>query len=300
MPDTPAASRRVTKAVIPAAGLGTRFLPVTKAVPKEMLPVVDRPSIQYVVEEAVAAGLTDILVVTSRGKSPIEDHFDRAPELEAVLEQDGKLDLLADVRAPTDLAAIHYLRQGETKGLGHAVGVARHHVGDESFVVILGDDIMIDDAVLLRRMLEVHEREGGTVLALLEVPPDQISSYGSVAVEEVGDDVLRVHDLVEKPPADEAPSNLAVIGRYVFTPSIFDALDRIEPGVNGEYQLTDAMALLLESEPVFGRVFSEGRYDIGKVPGFLQANIELALARDDIGPDLAKYLAELVRTQGLS
>ncbi|HEY8217743.1 MAG TPA: UTP--glucose-1-phosphate uridylyltransferase GalU [Acidimicrobiia bacterium] len=296
----PAASRRVTKAVIPAAGLGTRFLPVTKAVPKEMLPVVDRPSIQYVVEEAVAAGLTDILVITSRGKGPIEDHFDRAPELEALLEQDGKLDLLAEVRAPTEMADVHYVRQGATLGLGHAIGVARDHVGDESFVVLLGDDIMIDDAALLCRMLEVHEREGGTVLALLEVPPDQISSYGSVAVEEVGDDVLRVHDLVEKPPADEAPSNLAVIGRYVFPPSIFDAIDRTSPGVNDEIQITDAIGVLLEKEPVHGVRFTEGRYDIGQKLDFLRANIEVALARDDLGPGLAALLRDIVDRHGLT
>jgi UTP--glucose-1-phosphate uridylyltransferase len=290
----------VTKAVIPAAGLGTRFLPVTKAVPKEMLPVVDRPSIQYVVEEAVAAGLSDILVITSRGKSPIEDHFDRAPELEAVLEKDGKLDLLAEVRAPTDLADVHFIRQGETKGLGHAIGVARHHVGDESFVVILGDDIMIDDAALLRRMLEVHEREGGTVLALLEVPPDQISAYGSVAVEEVGDDVMRVHELVEKPSPDEAPSNLAVIGRYVFPPSIFDAIDRTPPGVNDEIQITDAIGVLLEKEAVHGVRFTEGRYDIGQKLDFLRANIEVALARDDLGPGVAALLRDIVDRRGLA
>jgi UTP--glucose-1-phosphate uridylyltransferase len=289
----------VTKAVIPAAGLGTRFLPVTKAVPKEMLPVVDRPSIQYVVEEAVAAGLHDILVITSRSKSPIEDHFDRAPELEALLEQDGKLDLLADVRAPTDLADVHYIRQGETRGLGHAIGVARHHVGDESFVVILGDDIMVDDAALLRRMLEVHEREGGVVLALLEVPREQISAYGSVAVEEVGDDVLRVHELVEKPAPDEAPSNLAVIGRYVFPPSIFDAIDRTPPGVGDEIQITDAIGVLLEKEPVHGVRFTEGRYDIGQKLDFLRANIEVALARDDLGPGVAALLRDLVERHGL-
>jgi UTP--glucose-1-phosphate uridylyltransferase len=289
----------VTKAVIPAAGLGTRFLPVTKAVPKEMLPVVDRPSIQYVVEEAVAAGLRDILVITSRSKSPIEDHFDRAPELEALLEQDGKLDLLAEVRAPTDLADVHYIRQGETRGLGHAIGVARHHVGDESFVVILGDDIMVDDAALLRRMLEVHEREGGIVLALLEVPRDQISAYGSVAVEEVGDDVVRVHELVEKPAPEEAPSNLAVIGRYVFPPSIFDAIDRTPPGVGDDIQITDAIGVLLEKEPVHGVRFTEGRYDIGQKLDFLRANIEVALARDDLGPGVAALLRDLVDRHGL-
>jgi UTP--glucose-1-phosphate uridylyltransferase len=288
----------VTKAVIPAAGLGTRFLPVTKSQPKEMLPVVDKPSIQYVVEEAVAAGLRDILIITGRGKHAIEDHFDRNFELEHYLEQSGKLDQLDDVKAVNDMADIHYIRQRDPLGLGHAVNVAREHVGNEPFAVLLGDDIMVDDAQLLNSMLDVYERERASVLALLEVTPAEIASLGCAEVEMVNESLGRIVSLVEKPKPEAAPSNLAVIGRYVFTPSIFDALDRIEPGVNGEYQLTDAIALLLDSEPVYGRIFSEGRYDIGKVPGFLQANIELALARDDLAPDLAKYLGELVRARG--
>jgi UTP--glucose-1-phosphate uridylyltransferase len=288
----------VTKAVIPAAGLGTRFLPVTKSQPKEMLPVVDKPSIQYVVEEAVTAGLRDILIITGRGKHAIEDHFDRNFELEHYLEESGKLDQLEDVRVVNDMADIHYIRQRDPLGLGHAVNVAREHVGDEPFAVLLGDDIMVDNAQLLNSMLDVYEREHASVLALLEVTPAEIASLGCAEVEMVDDSLGRILSLVEKPKPEEAPSNLAVIGRYVFTPSIFDALDRIEPGVNGEYQLTDAIALLLGSEPVYGRIFSEGRYDIGKVMGFLQANLELALDRDDLGPDLAKYLGELVRTRG--
>jgi len=292
--------RRVTKAVIPAAGLGTRFLPVTKAVPKEMLPVVDRPSIQYVVEEAVAAGITDVLIVTGRGKDAIEDHFDRAPELEAVLEEHGKLDVLAEVRAATELAEVHYVRQHTARGLGHAIGAARHHVGDEPFVVILGDDIMVDGATLLRRMLEVHEQEGGAVLALLEVEPEQVSAYGSVAAEQVGDDVFRVHGIVEKPRPEEAPSNLAVIGRYVFPPSIFDAIDRTPPGVNDEIQITDSIGVLLADEPVHGVRFTEGRYDIGQKLDFLRANIELGLARDDLGPGLADLLRDIVERHGLT
>jgi UTP--glucose-1-phosphate uridylyltransferase len=300
MAPTPSASRRVTKAVIPAAGLGTRFLPVTKAVPKEMLPVVDRPSIQYVVEEAVAAGITDVLVVTGRGKHAIEDHFDRAPELEAALEEHGKLDLLAEVRASTELAQMHYVRQRETKGLGHAVGVARHHVGDHPFAVILGDDIMVDGGALLRRMLDVHEREGGVVLALLEVSIEQVSAYGSVAAEQVDDDVFRVHGIVEKPHPDEAPSNLAVIGRYVLPASIFAAIDRTPPGVNDEIQITDAIGVLLEEEPVHGVRFTEGRYDIGQKLDFLRANIELGLERDDLGPELAALLRDIVERRGLA
>jgi len=285
----------VKKAVIPAAGLGTRFLPATKSQPKEMLPVVDKPSIQYVVEEAVAAGLTDILVITGRGKRAIEDHFDRNFELEYSLERSGKLELLEEIRVVNDLAEIHYIRQRDPLGLGHAVRVAREHVGDEPFAVILGDDIMVDDGALLRSMIEVHEREQASVLALLEVAPDEISAYGCAEADDAGEGLRRVRGVVEKPPPEQAKSNLAVIGRYVFTPGIFDALERIQPGFGGELQLTDAIGLLLESEPVFGRVFAHGRYDIGQKLDFLRANIELALDRPDLGPELADYLRALVR-----
>jgi UTP--glucose-1-phosphate uridylyltransferase len=282
------------KAVIPAAGLGTRFLPATKSQPKEMLPVVDKPSIQYVVEEAVAAGLTDILVITGRGKRAIEDHFDRNVELEQMLERSGKTDMLAEVQGIDDLADIHYIRQRDALGLGHAVSVAREHVGDEPFVVILGDDIMVDGGELLRSMIAAHEEQQGSVLALMQVSPREISAYGCAECDDLGDGLRRVRGVVEKPRPEDARSDLAVIGRYVFTPGIFDALDRITPGVGGELQLTDAIGLLLESEPVFGRVFSEGRYDIGQKLDFLRANIELALDRPDLGPDLADYLRRLV------
>ena len=285
----------VKKAVIPAAGLGTRFLPATKSQPKEMLPVVDKPSIQYVVEEAVAAGLTDILIITGRGKRAIEDHFDRNFELEHYLEESKKFDLLAEVQEVNDLADIHYIRQRDPLGLGHAVSVAREHVGDEPFVVILGDDIMVDDGELLRSMIDVYEREQASVLALLEVEPNEISSYGCAECDVVDDTLRRVRSVVEKPRAEDAQSNLAVIGRYVFSPGIFDALGRITPGVGGELQLTDAIGLLLDSEPVFGRVFAHGRYDIGRKLDFLRANIELALDRDDLGPALADYLRALVQ-----
>jgi UTP--glucose-1-phosphate uridylyltransferase len=285
----------VKKAVIPAAGLGTRFLPATKSQPKEMLPVVDKPSIQYVVEEAVAAGLTDILVITGRGKRAIEDHFDRNFELEHSLEQSGKRELLAEVRDVNELADIHYIRQRDPLGLGHAVRVAREHVGDEPFAVILGDDIMVDDGELLRSMLAVHEREHASCLALLAVKPDEISAYGCAETDDLGAGLQRVRDVVEKPRPEDAKSNLAVIGRYVFTPGIFDALERITPGVGGELQLTDAIELLIQSEPVFGRVFTHGRYDIGQKLDFLRANIELALDRPDLGPELADYLRALVR-----
>jgi UTP--glucose-1-phosphate uridylyltransferase len=291
---------RVTKAVIPAAGLGTRFLPATKSQPKEMLPVVDRPAIQYVVGEAVEAGLTDVLVITGRGKRAIEDHFDRNFELEHTLEEQGKHDVVEELRATTELGHIHYIRQGDARGLGHAIGVAREHVGAHAFAVLLGDDIMVDDAQLLGRMLDVHERESASVLALMEVPPEQISAYGCVDAEDLGDGLLRIRGIVEKPRPEDAPSNLAVIGRYVLTPEIFDAIDRTPPGVNGEIQITDAIGLLLADQPVFGVAFSEGRYDIGQKLDFLRANVEIALDRPDLGPELAEILVDIVRRRGLA
>jgi UTP--glucose-1-phosphate uridylyltransferase len=290
----------MNKAVIPAAGLGTRFLPATKSQPKEMLPVVDKPSIQYVVEEAVRAGLTDILVITGRGKRAIEDHFDRNFELEFYLEEAGKDALLKEVQSVNDLADIHYIRQRDPLGLGHAVAVAREHVGSEPFAVLLGDDIMVDDARLLRSMIEVHEQRDASVIALMEVRPDEISAYGCAEPGAVDGDLVRVRSIVEKPRPEVAPSNLAVIGRYVFTPRIFDALERIEPGAGGELQLTDAIGLLLRDEPVYGQRFTRGRYDIGQKIDFLRANIELALDRPDLGPELEAILVELVRSRGLS
>jgi len=290
----------VTKAVLPAAGLGTRFLPATKSQPKEMLPIVDKPAIQYVVEESVLAGLTDVLVITGRGKRAIEDHFDRNFELEYFLEQSGRDALLAEMREINELADFHYIRQRDPLGLGHAVSVASEHVGHESFAVLLGDDIMVDDATLLKRMLDVHARYGGSVLALLEVPIEEISAYGSVAVEPVAEGLMRVQQVIEKPKPEEALSNLAVIGRYVFTPGIFDALAETKPGVGGEIQLTDAIGLLLDREPVYGVVFSDGRYDIGRKFDFLRANIELGLERDDLREPLEQLMVDLVHKRGLA
>lgn len=290
---------RVRKAVIPAAGMGTRFLPATKSQPKEMLPVVDKPSIQYVVEEAVRAGLTDILIITGRGKRAIEDHFDRNFELEYYLEQQGKTDLLKEVQESSELGNIHYIRQKDPLGLGHAVSVAREHVGDEPFAVMLGDDIMVDDSALLRSMLDVHDRYGRSVLALKQVKPEEISSYGCVEPEEVEETLVRVRSIVEKPKQEDAPSNLAVIGRYVFTPEIFEALDRIEPGAGGELQLTDAIGLLNQDQTVYGQVFSDGRFDIGQKVDFLRANVELALDRDDLAPELKKFLLETLSRRGI-
>jgi UTP--glucose-1-phosphate uridylyltransferase len=290
----------VRKAVIPAAGLGTRFLPATKAQPKEMLPLVDKPTIQYVVEEAVRCGLTDIVMVTAHGKTSLEDHFDRSFELEYHLEQSGKLAQRDQVRAIAEMAHIHYVRQGEPKGLGHAVSKARQHVGDEPFVVMLGDDIMHEGSGVLEGMLAAFERHQHSVVAFKEVSPAEISSYGAARAEPVEDRLIRVLDIVEKPAPDEAPSNLAVMGRYILTPAIFDALDQVKPGKGGEIQLTDAIKLLLDDEPVYGWTFREGRYDAGNKVDYLRATIELALERDDIGPQLRIVLADLVRRHGLA
>jgi UTP--glucose-1-phosphate uridylyltransferase len=279
--------------VIPAAGLGTRFLPATKAQPKEMVPIVDKPAIQYVVEEAAMAGITDILIITGRGKGAIEDHFDRAFELEATLAAKGKDDLLKEVQSVTDLADVHFIRQRDPLGLGHAVSVARHHIGDEPFAVMLGDDIMVDNAALLRSMIDAFAQQQSSVIAVLEVGPDEISAYGAIEPEATDGNLVKIKSVVEKPPADQAPSNLAVIGRYVFTPAIFDALDRIEPGAGGELQLTDAIDLLLDTEAVYGYTFKEGRYDAGKKSDYLRATVELALRHTDLGPEFKAYLRDL-------
>jgi UTP--glucose-1-phosphate uridylyltransferase len=291
----------VRKAVIPAAGLGTRFLPASKSSPKEMLPVVDKPAIQYVVEEAVAAGLTDILIITGRSKRAVEDHFDRNFELEYTLEQSGRHELLQQVQFTSALADIHYVRQRDALGLGHAVSVARHHVGNEPFAVLLADDLMVDDAALLRSMLDLYSRHGSSVVALKEVMPEEISSYGCAApADDPSDGVIEIARIIEKPPREEAPSNLAVIGRYVFTPEIFDALARIEPGRGGELQLTDAIALLLHEQRVYGRVCEGGRFDVGQKLDFLRANVELALDRPDLGPAFAEFLIECLQRRGLT
>jgi UTP--glucose-1-phosphate uridylyltransferase len=264
-----------------------------------MLPLVDKPAIQYVVEETVRAGITDILVITGRGKRSLEDHFDRSFELEFYLEQGGKLEELADMRAIAEMADIHYVRQGEPKGLGHAVAAARKHVGDEPFVVLLGDDIMHEQAGVLDNMLRTFDTYRRSVVAFKEVTPAEISSYGCATPEPVGDNIVRVLDIVEKPSAAEAPSNLAVMGRYVFTPAIFAALDQVKPGKGGEIQLTDAIKVLLAEEDVYGWTFTDGRFDIGCKLDYLRATVELALEREDLGPPFRRYLAELVKREGL-
>ena len=289
----------VTKAVIPAAGLGTRFLPATKAQPKEMLPVVDKPAIQYVVEEAVAAGIDDILIITGRNKRSLEDHFDRNFELEYQLQAKGKMGDLAEVVELAELADIHFVRQGEPLGLGHAVSVARKHVGNEPFVVMLGDDIMDEHSTVLKDMIKTFDEQRSSVVALMEVPRDEISAYGCAAVEDRDGALCRITEIVEKPEPDLAPSNLAVMGRYLFTPAIFDEISHLEPGVGGEIQLTDAIATLLTREPVFGYVFSEGRFDIGKKIDYLRATVELALEREDLGPEFRSFLTDVCRREGL-
>lgn len=289
--------RPVTKAVIPAAGLGTRFLPATKATPKEMLPVVDRPAIQYVVEEAVAAGLDDILMVTGRGKRALEDHFDRNVELEHALETKGDEDRLALVRETSDLAHVHYVRQGDPRGLGHAVLSAAEHVGDQPFAVLLGDDLIDPRDPLLSTMIDVQRREGGSVVALMQVPRESVSMYGCAAVEPTDDgDVVRITGLVEKPPVEEAPSDLAIIGRYVLSSSVFAVLRATEPGRGGEIQLTDAIATLIADEPVHGVVFRGRRYDTGDRLDYLKAVVRLASEREDLGPDLLDWLREWLPT----
>jgi UTP--glucose-1-phosphate uridylyltransferase len=288
---------RITKAVIPAAGLGTRFLPATKAMPKEMLPVVDKPAIQYVVEEAVSAGLVDVLMVTGRNKNALENHFDRVAELEATLKAKGDDAKLMQVNASTGLAAMHYVRQGDPMGLGHAVHRARMHVGNEPFAVLLGDDLIDARDPLLQRMLDEQVARAATTVALLEVDPDQIHLYGAAAVEPTDDpDVVRVTGLVEKPAREAAPSNYAVIGRYVLKPEVFDVLERTAPGRGGEIQLTDALMTMAEDVSgtggVYGVVFRGRRYDTGDKLEYIKAVVQLAADRDDLGPDLRSWLVE--------
>jgi UTP--glucose-1-phosphate uridylyltransferase len=290
----------VTKAVIPAAGLGTRFLPVTKATPKEMLPVVDTPAIQLVVEEAVEAGLPDILMITGRNKRPLEDHFDRNWELEHSLEQKGDTERLEKVQRSTRLADVFYVRQGDPKGLGHAVACAEDHVGREAFAVLLGDDLIDARDHLLKRMIEVRDQLGGSVVALIEVDPETIHLYGCASVDGTdAEDVLRVRDLVEKPAAADAPSNLAVIGRYVLDPAVFDVLATTPPGRGGEIQLTDALKTLAgmpaeDGGGVHGVLFRGRRYDTGDRLDYLRTVVRLASERDDLGPDFVAWLREFV------
>ncbi|PSL36512.1 UDP-glucose pyrophosphorylase [Labedella gwakjiensis] len=288
---------RVEKAVIPAAGLGTRFLPATKAMPKEMLPVVDKPAIQYVVEEAVAAGLDDVLMIIGRNKNMIANHFDRVAELEHNLLAKGDEKKLARVMESTDLADIHFLRQGDPKGLGHAVLRAKSHVGDNPFAVLLGDDLIDERDELLTRMLDEQESRNATIIALLEVDPDSIHLYGAAAVEATDDpDVVKVTGLVEKPAKEDAPSNLAIIGRYVLKPEVFEVLEKTEPGKGNEIQLTDALQVLAADDEiaggVYGVIFRGRRYDTGDRLDYIKAIVQLALDREDLGADLGPWLKD--------
>jgi len=295
----------ITKAVIPAAGMGTRFLPATKAMPKEMLPLVDKPAIQYVVEEAVDAGLSQIIMVTGRNKRALEDHFDRANELEALLESKGNIELLESVRKSTELAHMHYVRQANPRGLGDAVLTAASFVGNEAFAVLLGDDLIDERDPILPTMIKVHQKFGGSVLALMEVSPEQISLYGAAEIAAISpsvefEGVVQITGLVEKPAPDKAPSNYAVLGRYLLTPEIFDVLRETKPGRGNEIQLTDAIAELTKRSdnggPVHGVIFKGRRYDTGDKLGYLQATIRLASEREDLGPEFRAWLHSFVKT----
>ncbi|GAA0487080.1 UTP--glucose-1-phosphate uridylyltransferase GalU [Salinibacillus aidingensis] len=286
---------KVRKAIIPAAGLGTRFLPATKAQPKEMLPIVDKPTIQYIVEEAVESGIEDIIIVSGRGKRAIEDHFDISYELEEKLEQKGKTEMLEMVRSISNLANIHYIRQKEPKGLGHAISVASRFVGDEPFAVLLGDDIVQADTPCLKQLIQTFDQHQSSIVGVQGVSDEEVSKYGVVEPldgEDLGPNTIGVKSFVEKPPVEEAPSNLAIMGRYILTPEIFDILEDLPPGKGNEVQLTDAIQILNESQKVLAYNFSGKRYDIGNKLGFMKASIDFALSRNDLKEDVADYLKQ--------
>lgn len=291
---------KVRKAVIPAAGLGTRFLPATKAQPKEMLPVVDKPTLQYIIEEVVQSGIQKILIITGRNKSPVEDHFDRSVELELELERKGQLVLLAEVKAIADLAEIHYIRQKEPRGLGHAIACARSFVGEEPFAVLLGDDLVHARKPCLKQLLEAHERYQGTILGVQEVAREAVSRYGIVDGEQVAEGLYRVKKLLEKPNPEEAPSRVAILGRYIISPAVFELLARTEPGKGGEIQLTDALDELARKEAVYAYMFEGRRYDVGSKQGFLEATVEYALRREELRGQFLNYLREVVDKEGFT
>lgn len=289
--------RRIRKAVIPAAGLGTRFLPATKAQPKEMLPIVDKPTIQYIVEEAVSSGIEDIIIVTGRNKRAIEDHFDRSVELEGFLEKGGKEDLLDMVQDIARLVDIYYVRQKEALGLGHAIYCARKFIGDEPFAVLLGDDVIHSEVPCLRQMLNHYERYGASIVGVQKVPLEETSKYGIVDGTQFNDRLYRANDFVEKPQPEDAPqSRLAIMGRYLLNPEIFDILERLEPGKGGEIQLTDGIKELGKIQEILAYDFEGQRYDVGDKLGFVQATIEYALRRKELSEDLMAYLRNLVNT----
>jgi UTP--glucose-1-phosphate uridylyltransferase len=282
---------KVKKAIIPAAGLGTRFLPATKAMPKEMLPIVDKPTIQYIVEEAIESGIEDIIIVTGKGKRSIEDHFDHSFELEQSLYDKGKFELLEEVQKSSKLVDIHYIRQKEPKGLGHAIWCARKFIGNEPFAVLLGDDIVKADTPCLKQMMDQYERYNASILGVQQVKDNEVSRYGIVDANQLGERFYNVNNLVEKPKQEEAPSNLAIMGRYILNPMIFDILSSQKPGAGGEIQLTDAIATLNQFEAVYAYDFEGTRYDVGEKMGFIQTTIEFALQREDLRNQLLSYLS---------
>ncbi len=284
---------KIKKAIIPAAGLGTRFLPATKAQPKEMLPIVDKPTIQYIIEEAIQAGIEDILIITGKHKRAIEDHFDKSIELEIALKKKGKVELLQQVEDISNLVDIHYVRQKEPKGLGHAIYCARTFIGNEPFAVLLGDDVMVADKPVIGQMMEIYSQKRAPIIGVQEVPEKSVSSYGIVKYREQQDQLYLVEDLIEKPTKEEAPSNLAILGRYIITPEIFSILEDTEPGRNDEIQLTDALKRLAIQEKMYAYRFEGKRYDVGDKLGFLKATVEFALAREDLGEEFMNYLKEL-------
>lgn len=289
---------KVRKAVIPAAGLGTRFLPVTKSVPKEMLPIVDKPTIQYIIEEIVASGIEEILIINGRNKEMIINHFDKVPELEALLRASGKTDALEEVQAITDMARIFSVRQKEAKGLGHAVLCAKEFVGNEPFAVVLGDDIVYNDGKpALKQMIDVFEKYQSSVIGIQQVPKDQVNKYGIVSGTKVDDRVFQVNDLVEKPAIGEAPSTMAILGRYIITPAIFDILEHTGKGAGGEIQLTDGLKTLATMEKMFAYDFIGKRYDVGDKLGFLQATVEFGLKNEELGIHFREYLETLMKNK---
>ncbi len=286
---------KITKAIIPAAGLGTRFLPATKAQPKEMLPIVDKPTLQYIIEEAIESGIKDILIITGRNKQSIEDHFDRSIELELVLEKKGKTELLKVAKHISEMANIHYIRQKEPKGLGHAIYCAKNFIGNEPFAVFLGDDIVHSKKPCIKQMIEVYNEFKSTILGVQKVRDEDVSKYGIVKGDYIKDKIFSVNDLVEKPSIKEAPSNIAIMGRYIITPEIFEILEKTKPGKDEEIQLTDALKELSKKEDMYAYLFDGIRYDVGDKLGFLKATVEFALNREELKDDFRKYLQDLVK-----
>lgn len=288
---------RVRKAIIPAAGFGTRFLPATKAQPKEMLPIVDKPALQYIVEEAVASGLKEILIITGRNKSSIENHFDKSIELELELERSGKVELLKEVRRISDMVNIHYIRQKEPKGLGHAIYCAKSFIGDEPFAVLLGDDIVDNDKPCLKQLIDVYDEYKTTILGVQEIADEDVNKYGIVDAEYISDRTYKVSGLVEKPSKEEAPSNIAILGRYIINPAIFEILGRTKPGKGGEIQLTDGLKELSQKEAMYAYRFEGRRYDVGDKQGFLEATVEFALKRGDLREGFFDYLIKTIEKE---